>query len=930
MSKSRKIVTIALLIMSFLGLFAQETKIINGYKVARGERPVIDLNKVPSDAYESGRIWVKLAPEMENLMPDNRIYQSSSKGVALSTGITNIDKVNTKYGIEKIKPKQYGFYEISPASVKYRERHKAWGFHLWMEVYLPEGTDVIQAVKDYMALDEVEFAEPVYRDELFTPVDPEKFLNPKDKGEPKLTPNDTRYNEQWHYHNTGQAGGTTDCDIDLPEAWEIERGNSAVLVAIQDMGIEYFHPDLDDHIWSGLGYDFQAMDSTIDPGHHGTHVAGTVSAESDNGIGVSGVAGGSGSGDGVTLMSVQVYSSGGTGGGNSNLPYEYSADNDAAISQNSWGYTSVGYYDQLVLDGIDYFNVNGGGATLDGGLVIFAAGNSDATGLWYPGCYSGCMAVAATSFTDERAYYSNYGSWVEVAAPGGDYYDGTTAQVLSTYIGSTYDWLQGTSMACPHVTGLAALIVSLGPGVFTSQQVRDIISDTTDYIDDINPTYAGLLGSGRINAYAALQMAEGMLAPPEAPALGYPSDGSTITASKPNFQWTDPAGASTFNILVDNNSNFGSPEIDQTVSTNSFTPASDLLEGTYYWKVMAENTAGSSPWSSTWDFSISLPDINLSVSQIAVTAVPDGNVSDQFMIENTGNNILTYTAINPVYSGSLIPGGVWAENDFTVFPGTGWTNSGWVSNSGTARATGSGATCTLTSPVFDTSGSGNPVYLDFTQNFFFRTSSWVKVEYYTGSAWVQVYYATASTTTAQHIELPVKSAGTQVRFTAYTTRAQAQTAYWDIDNVIVQAEEVPYSWLTVNTSTSGTVPVSGSDNISITCDASGLVEGVYNADLTIVSDDPDEPNKVLPVEFTVAAGGPVIPAVPANLVTSISGTDLVIDWDVAADATSYDVYSSADPYGTFTFEANVGTNQYVVPYNDSKKFYYVVSKNSTK
>ena len=915
---------ILLAVVNFMS--AQETKIINGYKVARGERPVIDLSKVPKDAYETGRIWIKLVPEMENLMPDNKIYQSETKGISLKTGITKIDQVNEKYGIEKIKPKQYGFYEISPASVKFRDRHKAWGFHLWMEVYLPEGTDVIQAVKDYMSLPEVEFAEPVYKDELYAGVDPKEFPNPKDNGEPKLTVDDTRYNEQWHYNNTGQAGGTPDCDIDLPEAWDIERGNSAVLIAIQDMGIQYDHPDLDAHIWSGLGYDFQADDSTIDPGHHGTHVAGTVSAESDNGIGVSGIAGGSGSGDGVTLMSVQVYASDGSGGGNSNLPYEYSADNDSAISQNSWGYTSVGYYDQLVLDGIDYFNVNGGGSTLDGGLVIFAAGNSDATGLWYPGCYSGAMAVASTSFTDERAYYSNYGSWVEVAAPGGDYYDGVTAQVLSTYVGSTYDWLQGTSMACPHVTGLAALIVSLGPGVFTNQQVRDIIADTTDYIDDINPTYAGELGTGRINAYAALQMAEGMLAPPEAPALSYPGDGTTITASKPNFQWSDPAGASTFDILVDDNSNFSSPVIQQTVSTNSYTPSSDLAEGTYYWKVIAENTAGSSPYSATWDFTVSLPDINLSVSQIAVSAEPDGSISDQFAIENNGNYTLTYNGITPSYTGALIPGGNWISNDFSTFPGTGWTNSGWVAYSGGARATGSGVTCTLTSPAFDTSGAGNPVYIDFTQNFYFKTGSWIKVEYYTGSAWVQVYYATASTSTAQHIELPVKSASTQVRFTAYTTRAQAQTAYWDIDNIIVAAQEVPYSWLTVNSSTSGTVPVSGSDNINITCDATGLTEGVYNADLIVVSDDPDEPSKVLPVEFTVVIGSTPLTA-PINVTTSVAGTILTVSWDGVTGATSYDIYSSTEPYGTFTLVTNVSTNSYVTSTDQAKLFWYVVAKN---
>ncbi|MBN2790172.1 MAG: hypothetical protein JXR69_08275, partial [Candidatus Delongbacteria bacterium] len=89
------------------------------------------------------------------------------------------------------------------------------------------------------------------------------------------------------------------------------------------------------------------------------------------------------------------------------------------------------------------------------------------------------------------------------------------------------------------------------------------------------------------------------------------------------------------------------------------------------------------------------------------------------------------------------------------------------------------------------------------------------------------------------------------------------------------------------------------------------------------------PSKVIPVEFVVFQST-VIPAIPSNIVTSVSGTDFVIDWDVAADATSYDVYSSDDPYGTFTLEANVGTNQYVVPAETVKKFYYIVAINSTK
>ncbi|MCK4981200.1 MAG: hypothetical protein KAS62_12440, partial [Candidatus Delongbacteria bacterium] len=127
----------------------------------------------------------------------------------------------------------------------------------------------------------------------------------------------------------------------------------------------------------------------------------------------------------------------------------------------------------------------------------------------------------------------------------------------------------------------------------------------------------------------------------------------------------------------------------------------------------------------------------------------------------------------------------------------------------------------------------------------------------------------------------------------------------------------------------GTVVPAGNTTVNITCDAAGLLEGTYDANINIGSNDPDENPKVLPVSFVVS-GGVVIPVVPANIVTSIVGSNLVVDWDVSADATSYDIYSSDDPYGTFTFVANVGTNQYTVPADQAKLFYYIVSKNTTK
>lgn len=154
------------------------------------------------------------------------------------------------------------------------------------------------------------------------------------------TPVDPRFNEQWHYHNTGQQAGSVDADIDLPEAWDIIKGNSNVIVAIIDEGIQHTHPDLAANMWL-YGYNFITNSSNRRPGNHGTHVAGTVAANTNNNTGVSGIAGGDGSGNGVRLMSCQVFNGSNSGGFHTAMIW--AADNGATISQNSWGYTTAGY-----------------------------------------------------------------------------------------------------------------------------------------------------------------------------------------------------------------------------------------------------------------------------------------------------------------------------------------------------------------------------------------------------------------------------------------------------------------------------------------------------------------------------------------------------------------------------------------------------------
>jgi hypothetical protein len=476
---------------------------------ARGERPPIDIASVPSNAVEPGIIRIKFNQSAEQRLEQSNPILNASEFVEF--GIPEIDALNQQFGVASAKQT----FEIALRNTKYTERHRQWGFHLWYDLILPENVNFRTAVQAYAAQEKIEFSEPVYKKELVNnDARPIPFEPSPDNGNIALnyTPNDPQYNQQWHYHNTGQQAGTVDADIDLPEAWEITKGNNQVVVAIIDQGVEYTHNDLAGNMWPGNGYNFVNDNSTIIPGNHGTHVGGTVAANTNNSIGVSGIAGGNGSGNGVRLMSCQVFIENGSSGGFEDAPI-WAADNGAAISQNSWSYTSVGVYDQAVLDAIDYFNSNGGGSVMDGGITIFAAGNYDASGLWYPGCYSGTFAVAATNNQDIKSWYSNYDTWVDISAPGGETDVVNERGVLSTLLGNTYGFYQGTSMACPHVSGVAALILSLAPGQLTSAEVKTILESSTDDISALNPGYAGKLGTGRLNAYDALLLTQTYINP---------------------------------------------------------------------------------------------------------------------------------------------------------------------------------------------------------------------------------------------------------------------------------------------------------------------------------------------------------------------------------------------------------------------------------
>ena len=483
-------------VFTFMAVYAQylTSSYTNGYKTLQGERPVINIRDFPADAYQQGKIKIKIDRSYETRLADVKYYADSKEFVRI--GISELDNLNEQFQVKSYTPLFGMLYETNSKATGFRERHRAWGFHLWFTIELDENTSIADAVETYQVLPFVEIAEPFYNIVLHSASNSTEWSS-----------DDPRLNEQWHYHNTRYPGR----DISLFSAWEIEKGYDQVIVAIIDEGIEIDHPDLEANMWDQIGYNFYDDSPTITPGNHGCHVGGTISAVTNNGIGVAGIAGGSGSGDGVRLMSCQTFVPGASGTNIENA-FIYAADNGACIAQCSWSYTYALTYNQSILDAIDYFVANGGGEVMSEGIVISAAGNNGKHNFYYPGYYEPVLAVAATTNQDRKARYSNYGYWVNISAPGGET-NVVRNGVLSCTVGS-YAFFEGTSMACPHVSGVAALLVSYAARkehVLSRQDVWDLLVNNTDDIYDVNPSYIGLLGSGRLNAHKALLALKNMI-----------------------------------------------------------------------------------------------------------------------------------------------------------------------------------------------------------------------------------------------------------------------------------------------------------------------------------------------------------------------------------------------------------------------------------
>ncbi len=565
-------------------------------------------------AYKKNVVSIKISPEMATRI-NPALFRKGR------TGVPDVDALNARLGVIGVKP----FFKISS---KFLNRNTQDLTH-WLLIYFSKEIDPLKISKQYKALSGVISADAIAIHNVFK------------------TPDDPRYADQWHINQSNDA------DIDAPEAWDVATGDTSIIVAVLDTGMEWWHEDLagaqadktdrmsikgnvwinedelsntDSNVdedgngypddWVGwdfvtgnpqllnLGDDYDVADNDPSDGEgHGTHCAGNVGALNNNSVGVCSAAGGwgvdvDGNGNGVKVMALRIgwsdFPSGRVSMDFAAQAFVYAAENGAKIASCSWNSSE----NDALRDAVNTFLY---GTTTPGAddpkirLIFVAAGNDGNENQNFLNSRDDVISVAATNSSDNAASFTTYGTWIDISAPGDN--------ILSTYKNGGYSSLSGTSMATPIAASVAALIWSYDPSL-TAEQVEDYLYQGAENIDaHLDAKYVGKMGAGRVSASGSL-------------ALVHPNHAPVAVADTSSLAEDDSSRIA----VLDNDSDSDGDALSFRIIVNPLNGTATQIGDTIVYKPNADFNGND---SLQYELSDSRGGLDTAVVRITVTAVND-------------------------------------------------------------------------------------------------------------------------------------------------------------------------------------------------------------------------------------------------------------------------------------------------------------------